>query len=44
MTTAEYLRDRMQDLVIQGHVAFGPLRRDEVDREAQVSYVTPSAR
>jgi hypothetical protein len=30
----------MQDLVTKGLVRFGPLRRDEPDREAQVSYVT----
>lgn len=40
-TTAQYLRDRMQDLVARGRFSFGPLRRDEVDREAQVSYVCP---
>jgi hypothetical protein len=40
-TTAEYLRDRMQDLVLQRRISFGPLRRDEADREAQVAYVCP---
>jgi len=42
LTTAQYLRDRMQDLVLQRRLSFGPLRRDQADREAQVSYICPS--
>lgn len=41
-TTAQYLCDRMQDLVVLGRLRFGPARRDEADKEAQVSYVCPN--
>lgn len=44
LSAAAWLSDRMQDLVTKGLVRFGPLRRDEPDREAQVSYVTSLSR
>lgn len=41
LSAAAWLRDQMQALVVQGFFRFGPLRKDEADREAQVSYIAP---
>ena len=38
LTTADWLLDKMQRLVAQGRLRFGPQRRDEPDRQAAVCY------
>lgn len=43
VTVAHWLRDRLQDLVINGVLDFAPRRRDEPDLEAQLAYVVRGA-
>jgi hypothetical protein len=43
VTPAQWLRERLQDLVVQGRLRLGPRRRDESDLEAALSYVIPRA-
>lgn len=40
-TPAQWVRERLQDLVARGRVRLGPRRRDESDLEAALSYVIP---
>jgi len=42
-TAAEWLRDRLEDLVQRGQVHHAPRKRDEVDVLAGLAYVVPDA-
>lgn len=41
LTPSQWVRERMQDLVIRGLVRLAPRRREEEDLEGQLSYVVP---